>query len=140
MISEKKIAKINNVIKDMTFDYDGVFFYEMTGVNIKYQFIITCQRVMMSVGEYYDFLDISVEIVDGDEKATKFLAVVKKLLSPNNSYNAMMKDDYRFKHSLESDISNELQYFFGSDYVRVIVKINISEEYDKKIDEMEIKR
>jgi hypothetical protein len=128
MISEKHIEKINNVIKDMVFDYngeslDGVY------VNFKYQFKIIGQRQLISVGELYDHLQILVKIIDGDEKSTVIFAVFKSL-------NVNITKEYRLRNSLDRNVSEELSYFFGVDGVRVIISdIEFSEEYEEKIND-----
>ena len=133
MISEKHIERINKVIKDMVFDYDGKIFTPDLNIEFQYQFIITCQRRMISVGEYYDHLDVLVEIVDGNERTTKFFVVFKTL-------NDNLNKDYMLNNYLGNSISDELSYFFGEDYVRVkLVKIQFSEEYNQKIDDMSLK-
>jgi hypothetical protein len=126
MISEKHIERINKVIKDMVFDYDEDIVMDFK-INFEFQFIITGQRRMISVGEYYDYLDVLVEIIDGNERATKIFHVFK-----------VLKDDlqkkYRLNNHLTYLIGEELSYFFGNEYVGIkIVKIQFSEEYDKKI-------
>jgi len=133
MISEKHIERINKVIKDMVFDYDGKIFTPDLNIDFQYQFIITGQRRMISVGEYYDHLDVLVEIVDGNERTTKFFVVFKTL-------NDNLNKDYMLNNYLGNSISDELSYFFGEDYVRVrLVKIQFSEEYNQKIDDMSLK-
>ena len=133
MISEKHIERINKVIKDMVFDYDGKIFTPDLNIEFQYQFIITGQRRMISVGEYYDHLDVLVEIVDGNERTTKFFVVFKTL-------NDNLNKDYMLNNYLGNSISDELSYFFGEDYVRVrLVKIQFSEEYNQKIDDMSLK-
>ena len=133
MISEKHIERINKVIKDMVFDYDGKIFTPDLNIEFQYQFIITGQRRMISVGEYYDHLDVLVEIIDGNEKTTKFFVVFKTL-------NDNLNKDYMLNNYLGNSISDELSYFFSEDYVRVIlVKIQFSEEYNQKIDDMSLK-
>jgi hypothetical protein len=133
MISEKHIERINKVIKDMVFDYDGKIFTPDLNIEFQYQFIITGQRRMISVGEYYDHLDVLVEIIDGNEKTTKFFVVFKTL-------NDNLNKDYMLNNYLGNSISDELSYFFGEDYVRVrLVKIQFSEEYNQKIDDMSLK-
>jgi len=128
MISEKHIERINKVIKDMVFEFEGEIFTPDLKVKFEYQFAITGQRKMISVGEYYDFLDVLVEIVDADEKSLKLLAVFKLL---NNDVN----NDYILKTRLDNALSEELSYFFNESYVRVmIVKIQLSEELKNKID------
>jgi hypothetical protein len=133
MISEKHIERINKVIKDMVFDYDGKIFTPDLNIKFQYQFIITGQRRMISVGEYYDHLDVLVEIIDGNERTTKFFVVFKTL-------NDNLNKDYMLNNYLGNSISDELSYFFGEDYVRVrLVKIQFSEEYDQKINDMSLK-
>lgn len=133
MISEKHIERINKVIKDMVFDYNGKIFTPDLNIEFQYQFIITGQRRMISVGEYYDHLDVLVEIIDGNERTTKFFVVFKTL---NNNLNK----DYMLNNKLGNSISDELSYFFGEDYVRVrLVKTQFSEEYKQKIDDMSLK-
>jgi len=133
MISEKHIERINKVIKDMVFDYDGKIFTPDLNIDFQYQFIITGQRRMISVGEYYDHLDVLVEIVDGNERTTKFFVVFKTL-------NDNLNKDYMLNNYLGNSISDELSYFFGEDYVRVrLVKIQFSEEYNQKINDMSLK-
>ena len=133
MISEKHIERINKVIKDMVFDYNGKIFTPDLNIEFQYQFIITGQRRMISVGEYYDHLDVLVEIIDGNERTTKFFVVFKTL-------NDNLNKDYMLNNKLGNSISDELSYFFGEDYVRVkLVKIQFSEEYNQKIDDMSLK-
>jgi hypothetical protein len=127
MISEKHIEKINNVIKDMVFDYNGEIHISEVYANFKYQFKIIGQREMISVGELYDYLQISVEIIDGDEKSTVIFAVFQSL-------NVDVMKEYRLRNSLDREITEELDYFFGSEEVRVTVSnIEFSEEYEEKI-------
>ena len=133
MISEKHIERINKVIKDMVFDYNGKIFTPDLNIEFQYQFIITGQRRMISVGEYYDHLDVFIEIIDGNERTTKFFVVFKTL-------NDNLNKDYMLNNKLGNSISDELSYFFGEDYVRVrLVKIQFSEEYNQKIDDMSLK-
>ena len=133
MISEKHIERINKVIKDMVFDYDGKIFTPDLNIEFQYQFIITGQRRMISVGEYYDHLDVFIEIIDGNERTTKFFVVFKTL-------NDNLNKDYMLNNYLGNSISDELSYFFGEDYVRVrLVKTQFSEEYKQKIDDMRLK-
>ena len=130
MISEKHIERINKVIKDMVFEFEGNIFTPDLRVKFEYQFVITGQRKMISVGEYYDYLDVLVEIVDADERSLKFLAIYNILKNDINK-------DYILKTRLDNALSEELSYFFNESYVRVmIVKIQFSEELKNKIDDI----
>ena len=130
MISEKHIERINKVIKDMVFEFEGNIFTPDLRVNFDYQFTITGQRQMISVGEYYDYLDVLVEIIDADEHSIKLLAVFSLL--KNN-----VNNDYILKTRLDNALSEELSYFFNESYVRVqIVKVQVGEELQEKIEHM----
>jgi hypothetical protein len=98
--------------------------------DFQYQFQITGQRKMISVGELYDYLTVSVEIVDGDEKTTKIFHVLKAL-STN------IVKDYRLNNYLTRSISEDLEPFFNGGENRVSIEnISISEEYQNKIDSL----
>ena len=97
MISEKHIERINKVIKDMVFEFEGNIFTPDLSVKFEYQFAITGQRKMISVGEYYDYLDVSVKIIDADDHSIKLLAVFTLL---NNDIN---KDVMRIHSNLLDD-------------------------------------
>jgi hypothetical protein len=128
MISQKHIEKINKVIKDMVFDFSGEMVTPSLKVDFQYQFELIGQRRMISVGEYYDFINVLVEIIDMDERTKKIFSVLKAL-------ETNLSTDYRLNNYMERSISEELQYFFSGDYVRVkIVDIELSEELKEKID------
>ena len=130
IISEKHIEKINKVIKDMVFDYDGNIFTPDMSIDFQYQFKIIGQKKMISVGEYYDYLNVAVEIIDGGERTTHIFAVFKAM--SNN-----LTKDYILTNRLHNSISEELSYFFSEDYVRVnVINIEFDEEYGQKINDM----
>jgi hypothetical protein len=130
MISEKHIQRINKVIKDMVFEFEGNIFTPDMNIKFEYQFEITGQRKMISVGEYYDYLDVLVEIIDADDHYIKLLAVFTLL---NNDVGR----DYILKSRLDNSIGGELSYFFNESYVRVqIVGVQIGEELQEKIDDI----
>jgi hypothetical protein len=132
MISEKHIKRINKVIKDMVFDFKGDILTYGGNIEIQYQFVITGQRKMISVGEYYDYLEVSVEIVGANDRAMLIFSVFQKL-------NANVTKDYIFQNKLVRSISDELQYFFGGDYVRVnIMEVKFSEELQEEIDSINL--
>jgi hypothetical protein len=127
-ISEEKIKKINKVIKDMVFNYEGPI-SEYANGEFQYQFRIVGQKHMISVGEYYNYLIIDVVLIDGSLKTTLFMKYLHYVLG-----------DYKTLNFLSRDISEELQYFFGVEYIRVVYsngKIKVSEEYQQKIDNLD---
>ncbi len=127
MISEKHIERINKVIKDMVFDFNGEILTNDREVNFKYQFEIIGQKKMISVGEYYDHLEVSVKIIDGDEMVSLIFAVFKSL-------GTNIVKDYKLRNQLDRHITNDLSYFFSGEGVRVTISnVEFSEEYEEKI-------
>jgi len=127
MISEKHIQRINKIISNIIFDYVGEISYGLE-IKFKYQFVITGQKKMISVGEYYDYLDVLVEITDGDKRVTTIFSVFKTLKD------SLLKD-YKLNNRLTNLINEELKYFFEGDGARVrIVKIQFSDDYNEKIE------
>jgi hypothetical protein len=133
MYTEEKLRRVNKVIKDMVFTYEGqILIGSGWKTKFDYQFQIKGVRQMISVGELYDYLMVDVTIIDGD----KMFLVSAKLMGSS------FTNDYLFKNNLSTSISEELQYFFGSDYVRVTLdkeksSINLSDELKEKIDNFE---
>lgn len=136
MYTEEKLRRVNKVIKDMVFTYDGRIIVGLEWkTKFDYQFQIKGVRQMISVGELYDYLMVDVTIIDGDKM---FLASVKLMGSS-------ITNEYRLKNNLSTSISEELQYFFGSDYVRVTLdkdksSIKLSDELKEKINNFNFER
>lgn len=133
-ISEEKIKKINKVVKDMVFTYKGDI-GSFGKKEFKYQFRIVGQKHMISVGEYYNYLIVDITVVDGSPETTFLLRHLPFLLR----HLPDMLSDYRTLSGVTRDISEELVYFFGTDYVRVVTndgRIKIGNEYQEKIDEL----
>lgn len=129
MYTEEKLRRVNKVIKDMVFTYEGQLIVGLEWkAKFDYQFQIKGVRQMISVGELYDYLMVDVTIIDGD----KMFLVSTKLMG------SAITNEYLLKNNLSMNISEELQYFFGSDYVRVTLdkeksSIKLSDELKEKI-------
>ena len=136
MYTEEKLRRVNKVIKDMVFTYEGQLIIGLDWkTKFDYQFQIKGVRQMISVGELYDYLMVDVTIIDGD----KMFLVSAKLMGSS------FTNEYLFKNNLSTSISEELQYFFGSDYVRVTLdkeksSIKLSDELKEKINNFNFER
>jgi hypothetical protein len=130
MISEKHIQRINMILKDMVFDFHGEIITPGMKSDFQYQFEITGQRKMISVGELYDYLNVSVEIVGGDERSTKVFNIL-------NALSTNIIKDYRLNNYLTTSITEDLSPFFREGEYRVRIEdISISDEFQEKIDQM----
>jgi hypothetical protein len=114
----------------MVFDFHGEVVSPGLKADFQYQFQINGQRKMISVGELYDYLTVSVEILDGDEKTTKIFAVLTEL-------NTNILKDYRLGIYLTTSITEDLAPFFREGEYRVTIEdISFSDEFQDKIDQM----
>ena len=100
--TEEKLRRINKVIKDMVFSFEGEV---GSGMNVKvdFQFKITGVKPMISLGEWYDYIVVDVTIIDGDMR----FSVLHKLSD------SLSIKDYRLWAGLINTISDELLYFFN---------------------------
>jgi len=130
MYTEEKLKKVNKIIKDMVFSFEGEIFENMQ-VQVDYQFQITGVKKMISVGEFYDYLTVDIEVVGGDKRFDVWMKISPTFLN-----------DYIMTGNFHSSISDELQYFFGSDYVRVSIpkgSLKLSDEYKEEINNIDLK-
>jgi hypothetical protein len=130
MYTEEKLRKVNKIIKDMVFSFEGEIFEDIQ-VQVDYQFQITGVKKMISVGEFYDYLTVDIEVVGGDKRFDLWMKI-----SP------IFLNDYIMTGKFHSAISDELQYFFGPDYVRINIpkgSLKLSDEYKKEIEDLDLK-
>lgn len=127
----ERIKKVNKIIKNKIFSFEDEIFEDMQ-VQVDYQFQITGTKKMISVGEYYDYLTVDIRVVDGDKRFGVWMKISPTFLN-----------DYKMLGNFHSSISEELQYFFGSDYVRVDIpkgSVKLSNEYQEKINNIDLKK
>jgi hypothetical protein len=128
-ISEKNIDKINKVIKDMVFTYKGPISDYSKG-EFEYQFQIVGQKPMISVGDWYNYLIVDILIINGSHYTGLFLKYLPYVLT-----------EYRTLTHLNNSISDELQYFFDGDHIRINIdkdNVRLSDEFQEKIDSIEL--
>jgi hypothetical protein len=127
MLTEKEINRLNNVLENMTFKYtDGLFSEDSGKINMDIKFQILGYKKMISVGEYYDYLRISVTLLNFKDEITQ--KIFLKLGVNGDFLNRYFKDNmYYFKLKLESRVRDLLK-MFDSD-VRLIIE-NIEVEGD----------
>jgi hypothetical protein len=117
MVDEKKIEKVNGVLKTIVYSYDG---YDANlGSNLKFNYTVTItgQRPMISVGEYYDHLIVDVNIVEfNDEFTDRVFNVLSKALKTKRLSDLSLHT----VNNLRIEINDEFRYFFDTK-IRIIL-------------------
>ena len=127
--TDDKIKKVNKIIRNKVFSFENEISNEVF-VGVEFCFQIRGVKKMISVGEYYDYLIVDIEVVGGDERFDLWMKIAPVFLN-----------DYRMLGNFNKSISEELQYFFGADHVRVEIpkgSVKLSDEYQKEIDDKDI--
>ena len=131
MLTEKEINRLNNVLENMTFKYtDGLFSEDSGEINMDIKFQILGYKRMISVGEYYDYLRISVTLLNFKDEITQ--KIFLKLGVNGDFLNKYFKDNmYYFKLKLESRVRDLLK-MFDSDVRLIIENIEVDSGTEKE--------
>ncbi len=120
MFTEKEIEKINRFLSDQTFECSSTLMGNRgMSFNFEYKFAITGIKQMISVGEWYDFARVYVEIIDVEDKYKKFYGILGKDFDIKKISNVFFKEEYTFTHSLNGCISDTLKHFTSDQFVRI---------------------
>jgi hypothetical protein len=136
MFTEKEEEQLNKFFRTHTFDYYGPVMSDTFRVTLYYKLKLKGTRKMISVGEYYDYVNLDVEIVGGDDDANKLLAILGH--KDYELFGPMLSRDYRFRINLENQISKELKFFTSAtDFIRIkIDNFTVSKNYFESLQEL----
>lgn len=135
MFTEKEIEKINRFLSDQTFECDTNFLMGESNVyEFKYKFYVIGTRKMISVGEYYDYIQVHIEIINIEEELIPFYRIVGKGFNKEELANIFFKKDYMFIQKLSKCVGEIMTYFTGESDTRVVIEdIILSDELYNKI-------
>ena len=135
MFSEKEIEKINRFLSDQTFECSVPFFgIDGPKYGIEYRFKIVGERRMISVGEYYMYSEVDIEILDIEEKFKLYFKIMGKDFDKDRLVRIFFEKEYTFNHGIKQCIDENLKYFTNGDYPRVTIKnITMSDELYENI-------
>ena len=117
MVDEKRIEKVNEVLKTIVYSYDGYDANIRSNLKFNYSVTITGQKPMISVGEYYDHLIVDVNIVEfNDEFTDRLFNVLSEALKTKRLSELSLPT----VHHLRREIKDEFRYFFDTD-IRILL-------------------
>lgn len=112
MLSEKEINRLNGFLENKTFTYNrGIYHYDLPGeVDFDFKFKILGYKKMISVGEYYDYIRISVKLMNFRDDLSRIIFLRRGL--KGDFLNKFFKENmYYFKHTLTEEIISILSMF-----------------------------
>lgn len=113
MFTEKERNQLNRFLSNQTFTCSAVIMdmgpewkYEF-----EYRFKIVGEKKMMSVGEYYMYNIVDVEIIGINEKYKTLFKILGRDFDKPKLESIFFKENYRFTMNLNGCVSGELLYF-----------------------------
>ena len=123
------LRKINKFIEGKTFVYDHDVRFNNNPVKVYYQFHIDGVRKLISVGEWKDYLFVSVKIVNGEGMVNLYLSHFKNQRIAGRD--SVSNNWYEFYVQTARDIESFLK-FFNIDMNVVIDNIEFEPNKDFK--------
>ena len=120
MITEKDQIFINNFLKNEVIEFKS----EVVGGNfmLDYKMKLVGTKKMISVGDYYDYVLVDVQIVDSEERFKKLLNVLTTYMKDKEKTVLWLRSEYLFMVSLGQSIrENLLTFASGGKSVRVTI-------------------
>ena len=112
MLTEKEIDRLNGILKNKPFKYNqGVFHYDLEGENdFDFKFQLLGYKKMISVGEYYNYLKVSVTLLNFRDELSKIIFL--KRGNNGEFINKYFKNNmYHFNRSLSNEIRIIMKMF-----------------------------
>jgi hypothetical protein len=138
MITEKDQIFINNFLKNEVIDFKS----EVVGGNfmLDYKMKLVGTKKMISVGDYYDYVLVDVQIVDSEERFKKLLNVLTTYMKDKEKTVLWLRSEYLFMVSLGQSIrENLLTFASGGKSVRVTInELTLSDQFYEDIKNAEV--
>jgi hypothetical protein len=132
MLSQKHIDRINKLISDKTFNYNGGLLYDVEkNGDVDFKFQIKGYKKMISVGEWTDYIVVDILITGLNNDISKLIfGFVQTKLDEYNWKEHFKKNLYYFENSIKNYISNVLSYVEGSRPAITIGEIKFSDNIE----------
>jgi hypothetical protein len=135
MFNEKEREQVNRYLSNETFTC-SVPFFSTDGIEyeVEYSFKVVGERRMISVGEYFMYAEVDLEILDIEEKYKLYFKLMGKNFDKDRLVRIFFEKEYTFTNWIRECIGENLKYFTDGDYPRVNIKnITMSDELYENI-------
>jgi hypothetical protein len=135
MFNEKEREQVNRYLSNETFTC-SVPFFSTDGIEyeVEYSFKVVGERRMISVGEYFMYAEVDLEILDIEEKYKLYFTIMGKDFDKDRLVRIFFEKEYSFTNWIRECVGENLKYFTDGDYPRVNIKnITMSDELYENI-------
>ena len=119
MLSEKAIDRINNVLKDRTFNYTGNLLHDID-CDIDFKIELIGYRNMIRVGTEYPYMRVKIIFTKFKDDVSKLIFRRIKEVGGNHAFN-FMKTSLSMKYGLQNYLSSVLQFFDPENNQNVVI-------------------
>ena len=135
MFNEKERQQVNRYLSNETFTCSVPFFsYDGPKYEVEYRFKVIGEKKMISVGEYYMYSEVDIEILDIEEKYKLYFKIMGKDFDKDRLVRVFFEKEDTFNYGIKECIDENLKYFTNGDYPRVHIKnITMSDELYENI-------
>lgn len=139
MLSERAIQRINNLLKDKTFNYTGNLLHDIDcDIDFKIEFL--GYRNMISVGTEYPYMRVKIIFTKFKDNVSKLIFRRIKEVGGNNVFN-FMKTSLSMKYGLINYLSSVFHVLDEENYQNIVIDdIEIQDKFedDKPITEQKV--
>ena len=130
MFNEKERNQLNRYLANETFICDVPFFsYDGPKYEVEYRFKVVGERRMMSVGDYYMYAEIDLEIINVQNPYKLYFKIMGRDFDKDRLVKIFFEKESTFTYGINRCVSENLIYFTDGDYPRVNIKnITMSDE------------
>jgi hypothetical protein len=140
MFNEKEREQVNRYLSNQTFTCEIPFFsHDGPKYEVEYRFNVLGEKKMMSVGEYYMYAIVDIEVLDIEERFKGYLKIMGRDFNKERLTNIFFRREYMFNVNITQCINGVLTYLHTGDYPRVNVNnITMSDDLYENIMNKEI--
>jgi hypothetical protein len=140
MLTNQEINRLNKFLGNKTFNYQGLMIFNTrTMVDLDYKFEIIGYKQMISVGQYYDYINISLTIFNFRDKLSQLIFSSNDTKEQEFWKSFFDNNLFFFKQQILGDIRNILINFDPNIKIH-IGKINIELPEKENIQEQKMTR
>jgi len=140
MLTNQEINRLNKFLENKTFNYQGLMIFNTrTMVDLDYKFEIIGYKQMISVGQYYDYINISLTIFNFRDKLSQLIFSSNDTKEQEFWKSFFDNNLFFFKQQILEDIRNILINFDPNIKIHV-GKINIELPEKENIQEQKMTR